>query len=124
MTYNQERKLYRSSNQGVLGGVCAGVAEYFNQPAWLIRILMFSLFVFSGSLGIVIYIAALVFLEKRPTAIPRQAEMRTPFQTAHDPASRMKELTVRLHRLDRRVQSMERYVTSRRYRFDKEFRDL
>jgi phage shock protein C len=124
MSYHHDRGLYRSSNQGVFGGVCAGVADYFNQPAWLIRILMFSLFVFSGSLGIVIYIAGLIFLDKRPTAIPRQAEMRTPFQSVHDPVSRARELTQRLQQLDRRVQTIERYVTSRRYRFDKEFRDL
>jgi len=48
---NFDRKLYRSSNQAWLGGVCAGVAECYGQPVWLIRILMITLFVFSGSLA-------------------------------------------------------------------------
>lgn len=42
---NFDRKLYRSSNQAWLGGVCAGVAECYGQPVWLIRILMITLFV-------------------------------------------------------------------------------
>ena len=43
------RKLYRSSNQAWLGGVCAGVAECYGQPVWLVRILMVSLILLVNS---------------------------------------------------------------------------
>lgn len=69
-----DRKLYRSSNQAWLGGVCAGVAEYYGQPVWLVRILMITLFVFSGSLGVLVYLAGVFLLEKAahpPAAIRR-----------------------------------------------------
>jgi phage shock protein C len=52
---NVDLKLYRSSNQAWLGGVCAGVAECYGQPVWLIRILMITLFVFSGSLAALVH---------------------------------------------------------------------
>ncbi len=41
---------------GVLGGVAAGIAGYFNVEAWLIR-LAFFLLVFAGGLGILLYLA-------------------------------------------------------------------
>jgi len=41
---------------GVLGGVAAGIADYFDVEAWLIR-LGFFLLVFAGGLGILLYLA-------------------------------------------------------------------
>ncbi|MFC6671981.1 hypothetical protein [Marinobacterium aestuariivivens] len=39
-------------------------------------------------------------------------------------STRLRRLNERMRALDQRLQSMERYVTSSRYRFNKEFRDL
>jgi phage shock protein C len=51
----EPRKLYRSRNQRMLGGVCGGLAEYFNLDATLIRVLFLVLAVFGGT-GLVIYV--------------------------------------------------------------------
>jgi len=51
----EPRKLYRSRSQHMLGGVCGGLAEYFNVDATLIRVLFLVLAVFGGS-GLVIYV--------------------------------------------------------------------
>jgi len=51
----EPRKLYRSRNQRMLGGVCGGLAEYFNVDTTLIRVLFLVLAVFGGS-GLVIYV--------------------------------------------------------------------
>ncbi len=118
------RKLYRSSNQAWLGGVCAGVAECYGQPVWLVRILMVTLFVFSGSLGILVYLAGVFLLEKQPTQLPPQPGIRPQFGYGEDTAQRARQLSERMQKLDQRLQAMERYVTSSRYRFDKEFNKL
>ncbi|ACQ91715.1 phage shock protein C, PspC [Tolumonas auensis DSM 9187] len=118
------RKLYRSSNQAWLGGVCAGVAECYGQPVWLVRILMITLFVFSGSLGILVYLAGVFLLEKQPTQLPPQPGIRPQFGYGEDTAQRARQLGERMKKLDQRLQAMERYVTSSRYRFDKEFNKL
>ena len=34
-----EKKLYRSSNDRMVGGVCGGIAEYFNIDSSLVRLL-------------------------------------------------------------------------------------
>lgn len=119
-----DRKLYRSSNQAWLGGVCAGVADYYGQPVWLVRILMITLFVFSGSLGLLVYLAGVFLLEKQPTHLPPPAGVRPQFGYGEDTAQRARQLTERMQQLDQRLQTMERYVTSSRYRFDKEFNKL
>ena len=51
----EPRKLYRSRNQRMLGGVCGGLAEYFNVDTTLIRVLFLVLAVFGGS-GLLIYV--------------------------------------------------------------------
>jgi phage shock protein C len=35
-----QRKLYRSSTDKMIGGVCGGIAEYFNVDPTLIRLLL------------------------------------------------------------------------------------
>jgi phage shock protein C len=51
----EPRKLYRSQTQRMLGGVCGGLAEYFNIDATVMRVLFLILAVFGGS-GIVLYL--------------------------------------------------------------------
>ena len=51
----EPRKLYRSRSQRMLGGVCGGLAEYFNVDTTLIRVLFLVLAVFGGT-GLVIYV--------------------------------------------------------------------
>lgn len=37
MEYIPKRKLVREKSNAVAGGVCAGLAEYFGRPVWLLR---------------------------------------------------------------------------------------
>ena len=49
------KKLYRVENDRILGGVCGGVAEYFNLDPSLVRVGL-ALFCLLGGAGIVLYI--------------------------------------------------------------------
>ncbi len=49
------KRLYRDENNKVLGGVCAGVANYFHLDPVVVRII-FVILVFAGGLGILPYI--------------------------------------------------------------------
>ena len=57
--------LYRNSVDGWFGGVCAGLAEYWEVPTWLIRLSVFALFLFTGAVVFWLYIAAWVLISKR-----------------------------------------------------------
>ena len=61
------KKLYRSTRDKWLGGVCGGMAEYFNKDPVLIRILWVVLTIFSFGVGIIAYILFWIFVEKYPS---------------------------------------------------------
>jgi len=58
------KKLYRIKNQGVLGGVCAGIAEYFDADTTLIRAAFLIAFILGGS-GLLIYIVLWIVLPQK-----------------------------------------------------------
>lgn len=59
-----EKKLYRDESQKVIGGVCAGLAEYFGVDIAVIRLLFLFLLIFKGG-GIIIYIVLWIALPKK-----------------------------------------------------------
>jgi phage shock protein PspC (stress-responsive transcriptional regulator) len=64
------RRLFRPSQGRVIGGVCAGVARYFNVDAVIVRIAAIVLALFGGA-GVLLYIAALLLMpaEDSPAAV-------------------------------------------------------
>jgi phage shock protein C len=59
------RKLYRSTTNRQLAGVCGGLAQYFNIDATLVRVLFVLLAVLGGS-GLVLYVAMWIIVPKEP----------------------------------------------------------
>jgi phage shock protein C len=61
----QTRKLYRSRSNRMLGGVCGGLAQYFNTDATLIRVLFVVLTALGGA-GPVVYLVMWIIVPKEP----------------------------------------------------------
>ncbi|CCY08815.1 MULTISPECIES: PspC domain-containing protein [Porphyromonas] len=59
-----EKKLYRSSNDRMVGGVCGGIAEYFNIDSSLVR-LLWVLFSLMGGSGLLAYIICLIVIPSK-----------------------------------------------------------
>ena len=59
----REKRLYRSSANYMLCGVCGGIAEYFNIAPTLVRLAWVILSCFGGS-GIIAYIVAAIIIPK------------------------------------------------------------
>ena len=59
------KKLYLSSTNKKIKGVCGGIAEYFNVDPTIIR-LAWILFSLAGGAGILAYIIALLIIPKNP----------------------------------------------------------
>ena len=57
------RRLTRSRSQGVIGGVCAGLAEYFGVDVVLMR-LLFVVLSIAGAIigGVIVYVAAWIIM--------------------------------------------------------------
>jgi len=59
------KRLYRSGKERILGGVCGGIAEYFNVDPTIIRLLRV-LFIFGFGTGILAYIIAWIIIPRNP----------------------------------------------------------
>ena len=60
-----EKKLYKSSMDKKLAGVCGGLAEYFNIDSTLVR-LGWVVFGLLGGSGLLAYIIAAIIMPDRP----------------------------------------------------------
>jgi phage shock protein C len=65
------RKLYRSNTNRMLGGVCGGLGEYFDIDATIVR-LIFVLLTLAGASGVLIYIIMLIVVPNEPVSMPPQ----------------------------------------------------
>ena len=64
---SKTKKLYRSTSDRMLGGVCGGIAEYFDCDATIIRVIYVLLSVFTAAFpGILVYIFCLIIIPTDP----------------------------------------------------------
>ncbi len=61
----QKQKLYRSSTDNVLGGVCGGIANHLDVDSTIIRLIVVATALFGGA-GVVFYIIALFIIPIEP----------------------------------------------------------
>jgi phage shock protein C len=59
-----EKKLYLSETDKKIGGVCGGIAEYFDVDSTLIRLAWVLLILFGGS-GLLLYLIAWIIIPRR-----------------------------------------------------------
>ncbi len=55
------KKLYKSSSQKMIAGVCGGIAEYLNLDPTLVRLIFVAISMLGGS-GLLAYIVAAIIM--------------------------------------------------------------
>ncbi|MDI6603891.1 MAG: PspC domain-containing protein [Thermoanaerobacteraceae bacterium] len=63
-----DKKLYRSRNQKILGGVCGGITEYFDADVTIVRLVWVLISLFNGA-GLILYIIAWIIIPENPYQI-------------------------------------------------------
>lgn len=119
------RRFYRDKRKGMIGGVCAGLADYFGFNLKATRILaVISLFV-AGAGALLAYFGTMFLVPAKPEKA-YQPDFDPDFRRAlrSDPSATMSEVDRRFKKLDSRLARLERYVTSPRFDLDQEFRKL
>lgn len=139
-------KLYRDGERGMIAGVCAGLADFFELNVRMTRIVVAISALFFPSL-IVVYIVLAVLLKKKSApdgnGAPDEPERRkkrrksrararqkdgpgTDFGSRDraEPHATLHSVRRRFRDLDARLQRLEKYVTSERFRLDREFEGL
>ncbi|MGY6554272.1 MAG: envelope stress response membrane protein PspC [Wenzhouxiangella sp.] len=117
-------RLYRDKDRAILGGVCAGLADWTGVNRGALRIIVVIMafpFTFVMVAG---YIALWLLLPKRPRNLYRdEAEQEFWEEVRRSPRDSASHLNRRFRDLDGRLQRMEAWVTSSEYRIDRELRD-
>lgn len=67
----RKRKLYRDPEQTVLGGVCGGLAVYFNMDPVIIRLIVVLLALLTSGAGILVYVILWIIVPKAVTTSQR-----------------------------------------------------
>jgi phage shock protein C len=111
--------LYRSRN-GIILGVCRGIAEYFDFSVFWVRAIVVIVLFVSGFWPIMaLYFIAALLMKPKPV-IPIQTEEEQEFYDSYTHSSKgaVDRLKRRYDNLERRIQRMEHTVTTREFDWD------
>ena len=118
-------RMYRNPRRGVVFGVCAGIADYFGFDLTVTRVLVVVAALFSFPIVFIAYLLLALLLPRkdyfengRDDLDPLQRSVRA------EPHSMLSSVRYRFRELDTRLQRLEKYVTSNRFKLDREFRQL
>ncbi len=116
-------RLYRDKENAMIAGVCAGIAEYagFNRKA--VRLVAFLLLLMPPFFGFVIisYLILAIVLPAKPVDLYETEEQKEFWRgVSNAPADVFGSLRHRFRELNRRLERMEAYVTSKEFEIDRE----
>lgn len=119
-------KLYKIPQEGRIMGVCAGIADYLGVKVGLVRFLTIVGAIFTGFwLFIIGYVVLGLALDPMPEGLYRDDEEEEFWrQTRKSPDYTAAELRRRFRDIERRTSDMEAYMTSKRFRLERELRAL
>lgn len=123
--YNPNR-LYKDPRNGRIMGVCAGIADYFDIRPGIIRLLAIIALFMSGFFGaLCVYFLLGFILSPKPEEIYEKPEEDQFWREARTrPEHTSVDLRARFSSIDKRIQGLEAFVTSKQFRLARELRDL
>lgn len=118
-------RLYRNPQHGYLGGVCAGIGDYFGIEPFLVRLaVVVGVFVFTPVV-LVGYIVAVLALPTRPPELYRTPDEEVFWRSVTTKPDRtLAGLAQRFREFEKRIGAMETYVTSKEHALNRAIRDL
>jgi phage shock protein C len=108
-----------------MGGVCAGLADYFGFNLKMTRALAVISLLMAMPVTLVAYFGTVFLVPAAPNGSPESKydpEFRKAVRSA--PAQTVSDVRRRFQSLDSRLARLERYVTSSRFNLDQEFKKL
>lgn len=114
-------RLYRDKDNGILAGVCAGLADYFglNRRGLQLVVAVSSLFFFP--FVVPAYIILTIILPVKPKDLYADESQEKFWRgVSMAPSDVFSSLSHRFRELDLRLQKMEAYITSKEFSIDRE----
>ncbi|GGX73863.1 phage shock protein C [Litorimonas cladophorae] len=129
--YRGPNKLRRNTVDGKLGGVCAGIGDYLGWDHTMVRIITILLIIFTG-LPAIAYVILWVLMPKDDRAPyireyreqqEARSRMESPVGTAGSKTT-YGDVKSKFRSLEVRLQDLERSITSKEWKLNRDFRDL
>lgn len=119
-SFNRNR-LYRNRRRGLLAGVCAGISDWsgFNLTALRVGVVLLAI-PFTAVIVVGYLALALLLPVAPPNLYADEADERFWRETRRAPVEGVTSLNDRYRQLDKRLQRMEAWLTSREYRIRQE----
>lgn len=126
MTRFNPNKLYKDPRNGRCLGVCAGIADYFDVRPGVVRLITVIVTIMTGIWAFVCAYFIMGFvLDRKPEEMYERPEEDEFWRRARTkPDYTAVDLRRRFEDVERRTRAMEAYVTSKRFRLDRELREL
>ncbi len=121
-----QNKLLRDRDNGMIFGVCAGLADYFGFNVKLTRVCVALAAFFFFPTVIVVYVILGLILDPAPPGsrdrLDEDYELRR--RVRAEPHAILGSVRHRFRELDRRLQRLEKHVTSRKFDLEREIDGL
>ena len=119
-------RLYRDRDNGMIFGVCAGLADYFGFDRKITRVLVAVGGLLFFPTIIVIYIILGLLLDPAPaeTLDRRGEDVELRRRVRAEPHATLSSVRYRFRELDRRLQRLEKHVTSKKFDLERELDGL
>ena len=119
------RYLYRDTDRALLAGVVAGIAHHFGFGVGATRCVVILMGLFFGPFVILAYIVGALLLKPMPRDTFKTQEEEVFWREIRkSPKATYSAVRFRLRQIEQSLQRMERYVTSPRFKLDRDFRNL
>jgi len=141
----KSRRLYKNPDKAKLCGVCAGLSEFFDLETWVVRLIAVSFFLFSGGTAVVAYFVACFIMDPKPGSKSNKGcfgNQKRKYQSSDDnqrqykasvkdvwkkgaaPTQTLQKAEESFAEMENKLQTMETYVTSKKYQLEKEFEKM
>jgi phage shock protein C len=115
--------LRRIPDRGVIAGVCAGIAEYFDWSPKVVRVIAVVLLVCGFGTSVIVYLALWYVMDPVTPAEASAAQSGDAPSPTRPPTS-MEEVKARFVKLDERLRSIEECVTDKEFELRRELKKL
>lgn len=131
----RSRRLYRDPRHGKVGGVCAGIANYYGMETWVVRCIAITGLLFMGSIVFPAYWIAYFVMDKPPKHSSKIDYEEEPVRVSHvspapelgprfSPRGSLRNAQADLSEVELRLRRMETHVTSGKYELQKELHKI
>lgn len=123
--FRADRKLYKNKQKGIVGGVCAGVANYFDLDPIIVRIAFIVSLFMTLQVAFIVYLIAYFVLDNDPdTLTDESGQLCSKFNNSHERQSVINSVHDRFKKVENRLRRLEAYVTSKRFKLQDEIDNL